>query len=88
MSHYVDQTTAQKLDFIAIQEIQELNPRGLYDAVTSNNISMCGFQPTTSALVASKELGAKTASLVKYQTSGDISGNYDEVVGYAGLTIE
>jgi len=88
MSHYVEQTTAQKLDFIAIQKIQELNPRGLYDAVTSNNISMCGFQPTTSALVASKELGAKTASLIKYQTSGDISGNYDEVVGYAGLTIE
>jgi len=88
MSHYVEQSTAQKLDLMAIQKIQELNPRGLYDTVTSNNISMCGFQPTTSALVASKELGAKTASLVKYQTSGDISGNYDEVVGYAGLLIE
>ncbi|MFC2161278.1 AmmeMemoRadiSam system protein B [Acidobacteriota bacterium] len=88
MSHYVEQSEAQKLDLTAIQKIQELNPRGLYDTVTSKNISMCGFQPTTSALVASIELGAKTASLVKYQTSGDVSGNFNEVVGYAGLLIE
>jgi len=88
MSHYVKQSTAQKLDFMAIHKIQELNPRGLYDIVTSRNISMCGFQPTVSALVASKELEAKTASLIKYQTSGDISGDYEAVVGYAGVLIE
>lgn len=88
MSHYVTQATAQELDFMAIQMIQELNPRGLYDIVTSKNISMCGFQPTVSALVASNELEAKTASLVKYQTSGDVSGDYNEVVGYAGILIE
>ncbi len=88
MSHYVAQSTAQELDFMAIQKIQELNPRGLYDIVTSKNISMCGFQPTTSALVASKELGAKAVSLVKYQTSGDVSGDYNKVVGYAGMVIE
>ncbi len=88
MSHYVAQSTAQELDFLAIQKIQELNPRGLYDIVTSKNISMCGFQPTVSALAASRELGAKEASLVKYQTSGDVSGDYNEVVGYAGIVIE
>ena len=88
MSHYVEQSIAQTLDFMAIQEIQELNPRGLYDTVVSNNISMCGFQPTISALVASQDLGAKTASLVKYLTSGDTSGDYEQVVGYAGLLIE
>jgi AmmeMemoRadiSam system protein B len=88
MSHYVEQFTAQKLDSMAIQKIEELDPRGLYDTVTSKNISMCGFQPTTSALIASKELGAKKASLIKYQTSGDVSGNYEEVVGYAGILIE
>jgi len=87
MSHYVDQTTALDLDFRAIQKIQELNPRGLYDTVISNKISMCGFQPTTSALVSSCEMDAKTASIIKYQTSGDISGNYEEVVGYAGILI-
>ena len=88
MSHYVEQSVAEELDFKAIQKIQELNPKGLHDVVTSKNISMCGFQPTTSALVASIELGADKATLIKYMTSGDVSGDYNEVVGYAGVLIE
>jgi hypothetical protein len=87
MSHYVDEQEARKKDFLAIDKILELDARGLYDIVQAEDISMCGFQPTSSALVASKELGAKKASLVKYQTSGDITGNYHEVVGYAGIRI-
>lgn len=87
MSHYVDQKVAQKKDFSAIDRILELDPKGLYDVVNRENISMCGFQPTTSALVASKELGAQKAELIKYQTSGDVTGDYKEVVGYAGIRI-
>lgn len=87
MSHYVSQETAKKKDFQAIEQILKLDARGLYDVVTREEISMCGFQSTTAAVVASKKLGAKEASLVKYQTSGDIIGNYGEVVGYAGLRI-
>lgn len=87
MSHYVDQKIAQKKDFSAIEKIVQLDAKGLYDTVRNEDISMCGFQPTTSAVVASVELGAKKAVLIKYQTSGDITGNYSEVVGYAGLRI-
>ncbi|TEU04540.1 MAG: AmmeMemoRadiSam system protein B [Candidatus Aminicenantes bacterium] len=87
MSHYVDQSVAKEKDFLAIERILELDARGLYDIVEQENISMCGFQPTTSAVVASKELGAEKASLIKYQTSGDRTGNYSEVVGYAGIRI-
>lgn len=88
MSHYVDQKVAEKKDFLAIDKILELDAKGLYDVVNRENISMCGFQPTTSAVVASKELGAKRAELIKYQTSGDITGDYREVVGYAGIRIK
>lgn len=87
MSHYVDQRVAKKKDFLAIDKILELDAKGLYDIVNRENISMCGFQPTTSALIASKELGAKRAELIRYQTSGDITGDYHEVVGYAGIRI-
>jgi hypothetical protein len=48
---------------------------------------MCGFQPTTAAIVASKELDASKAELVKYQTSGDVTGDFHQVVGYAGIRI-
>ena len=87
MSHYVSQEVAQKKDFLAIERVLQLDARGLYDTVQREQISMCGFQPTTSAIVASKELGAQNATLIKYQTSGDTTGNYFEVVGYAGIRI-
>ncbi len=87
MSHYVDQSVAKKKDFLAIERILELDARGLHDIVERENISMCGFQPTTSAIISSKELGGKKASLVLYQTSGDRTGNFSEVVGYAGIRI-
>jgi AmmeMemoRadiSam system protein B len=87
MSHYVSQETAKKKDDMAIEMILHLDPKGLYDVVTAERISMCGFQSTTAALVAAKDLGAEKVELVKYQTSGDVSGNYNEVVGYAGLRI-
>jgi AmmeMemoRadiSam system protein B len=87
MSHQVSQEEAKQKDFFAIEKILALDSRGLYDVVKSENISMCGFQSTTAALVASNALHAEKAELIKYQTSGDASGDYSRVVGYAGIRI-
>jgi AmmeMemoRadiSam system protein B len=87
MSHYVSREEAREMDFLAIEKVLSLDPRGLYEVVRDRDISMCGFQPTTAALVAAKALGAKKAELIKYATSGDRTGDYREVVGYAGLRI-
>jgi AmmeMemoRadiSam system protein B len=87
MSHYVSQKTAEKKDMLAIRKVLDLDPAGFFQTVTSERISMCGFQPTTAALVATLELGAAGAELVRYQTSGDTSGDYAQVVGYAGIRI-
>ncbi len=87
MSHYVSQKTAEKKDMMAIRKVLDLDPAGLFETVTAERISMCGFQPTTAALVASIALGATKAELVRYQTSGDASGDYAQVVGYAGIRI-
>ncbi len=87
MSHYVSQKTAEKKDMLAIRKVLDLDPAGLFQTVTSERISMCGLQPTTAALVATVELGAAGAELVRYQTSGDTSGDYAQVVGYAGIRI-
>ncbi len=87
MSHYVSQEVAEKKDFLAINKILDLDAAGLYDVVKKENISMCGFQPTTATIIASKELKAKKADLIKYQTSGEVSGDYLKVVGYAGIRI-
>jgi len=87
MSHYVSQKTAEKKDMAAIRKILDLDPAGLFETVTSERISMCGFQPTTAALAAARALGASKAELIRYQTSGDASGDYTQVVGYAGIRI-
>ena len=88
MSHYVSQEIARKMDFMAINKVLELDAEGLYDIVRSEAISMCGVQPTVVALVAANLLGAEHAELIKYQTSGDVSGDFNEVVGYAGISIQ
>ena len=86
-SHYVPHEIAQRKDHMAIKEIIDLNPKGLYEIVHREDISMCGFAPTVIALKAAMELGAKRGELVKYATSGDISGDYSQVVGYGGVII-
>jgi len=88
MSHYVPQEVAESKDKLAIDAILNLDPKGLHETVLKNRISMCGFAPTTAALVAAKKLGATSATLVRYMTSGDITRDYRQVVGYAGLLIK
>ena len=51
------------------------------------SISMCGFGPAVAMLTAAKLLGASKAELVRYATSGDVSGDKDQVVGYAGIVV-
>jgi AmmeMemoRadiSam system protein B len=74
-------------DRYAIDRMLALDAKGLYRVVRQRHITMCGFVPTTVALLACQELGATAATLVRYMTSGDISGDLDTVVGYAGLLI-
>lgn len=88
MSHYEPDSIARKLDYLAINEILSLNPEGLYNIVHKEKISMCGYQPATIMLYASKILGAKEALLVKYATSGDVSSDYESVVGYASIIVK
>jgi MEMO1 family protein len=67
--------------------VLSLDPGGLYETVRKENISMCGYGPAVIMLTAAKKLGARFAELVKYATSGDVSGERDAVVGYAGMLV-
>ncbi len=86
-SHYVPDEMARRKDRLAIERILELDPRGLVEVVSRENISMCGVIPTAVALEAARGLGASQAELVKYATSGEVSGDYAQVVGYAGILV-
>jgi hypothetical protein len=87
MTHFESQKVARDLDKLAIDRILSLDPKGLYEVVQKRKISMCGVIPTTSVLCACRELGATRGELVRYATSGDVSGDSSNVVGYAGALI-
>lgn len=88
MNHYESDVVTRAKDHRAIERILTLDARGLYDVVTQQDISMCGFGPAVAMLTASRQLGAKSAELAKYATSGDISGDRQMVVGYAGIVVQ
>jgi len=88
MTHYEPHDRATKKDARALEAILKLDEDMLLDRIEAHHITMCGFAPTASLLVAAKELGATKAELVRYQTSGDTTGDYESVVGYAGVIIK
>jgi AmmeMemoRadiSam system protein B len=87
MSHYLAADDARELDQRAIERVQNLDPEGLYRVVTDLDISMCGFVPTTVSLFAARALGATRATLVRYGHSGERTGDFTRVVGYAGFVL-
>jgi AmmeMemoRadiSam system protein B len=87
MNHYESAETARRKDGLALDCIRALDGGGLYESVQSNDISMCGVLPVTILLTAARVLGAKSAEVVRYGNSGDVNGDYESVVGYAGVLI-
>ncbi|MBV8893109.1 MAG: AmmeMemoRadiSam system protein B [Acidobacteria bacterium] len=87
MNHYESDSITRRKDQRAIERMMALDARGLYQVVTREGISMCGYGPAVAMLTAANVLGARSAELVKYATSGDVSGDRDTVVGYAGIAV-
>jgi AmmeMemoRadiSam system protein B len=87
MTHYESAESAIKKDGLALNELLALNPEGLLHVCMDKAISMCGVIPATVMLVAALELGATQAKLVKYSTSGDVTGDSVQVVGYAAVML-
>jgi MEMO1 family protein len=88
MNHYESDAVTRIKDQSAIETILRLDPHSLYEVVTQQNVSMCGFGPAVAMLTAARKFGATSAELVKYATSGDISGDREMVVGYAGIVVQ
>jgi AmmeMemoRadiSam system protein B len=86
-SHYVPQKTAKKVDLSLIEEIKKMDEKKFFEKILENDASICGFGGIAATIVAAKELGAKKVELLKYATSGDVTGEMNSVVGYASIII-
>jgi hypothetical protein len=87
MTHYESREAANKKDHYVLKKLADMDPNILYRSVIAQHISMCGIMPVTIALVAAIELGATKTELVQYTDSGAITGDTEQVVGYAGVLI-
>lgn len=86
-SHYVPYNEAYKKDKLALEAIEKLDSKKLFQVVEEKNISMCGPGPVATLIELAKLMGAKKAEVLKYATSGDTSGDKHSVVGYASIRV-
>jgi AmmeMemoRadiSam system protein B/AmmeMemoRadiSam system protein A len=86
MNHFATDEENRRLDEIAIQALERLDPEDVYETVTGNQISMCGVLPAVIVMETLKRLGGlNRAERVGYATSADVTGDTSRVVGYAGM---
>ncbi|WP_045219179.1 AmmeMemoRadiSam system protein B [Desulfonatronum thioautotrophicum] len=88
MSHFVSADQAKEKDTLALQAALARTPEKLYATVRDERISMCGMLPMVLGLSTANQLGASHARLIAYGTSGDVTGEFSQVVGYAGVVVE
>jgi len=86
MTHYEPQEGAERKDRLAIDAATKMDEELYYSTVESKRITTCGYGPVVAAITAAKLLGAKRAKLLCYKTSGDVTGDYSSVVGYASIS--
>jgi len=87
MSHYVPAPVAERQDRKALERVLAIDPEGLHRVVLRDDISMCGMAPAVAGIEAARRLGATAARLIAYGNSGERSGDFAAVVGYAGVAI-
>jgi len=84
-SHYEPQEEARRKDAQAIEAILRMDVPSLYRAVYRENLTACGYGPISATINAARVLGAETGKLLRYSTSGDVIGDYSQVVGYGAI---
>ncbi|OPY30164.1 MAG: hypothetical protein A4E28_00410 [Methanocella sp. PtaU1.Bin125] len=85
-THYEDVAVAKKKDAALIEDIERLDVPGFYDDIYRLDATCCGYGPISAMMMACASRGAKRGQLLRYATSGDVTGDR-QVVGYAGIAV-
>jgi len=85
MTHHEPAKVAKVKDLGAVDAMVKLDIDDLTRRYKSQRISMCAYPSVVVTISAVKELGAVGGELIKYQSSGDATGDYEDVVAYAGV---
>nr|WP_321350871.1 AmmeMemoRadiSam system protein B [uncultured Methanoregula sp.] len=86
-SHYVPAEKAIRDDSYAIEPLKTLDTIEFYRRIAERGVTACGYGPIAAMVTACSSLGATTARLLRYATSGDVTGDNKAVVGYAAIAV-
>ena len=85
MTHYEPQRSVEKKDSMVIEAVEKMDETQLYKVIEDHGISACGYGPIIALITAAKAMGARNAKLLRHATSGDMTGDFSAVVGYASI---
>jgi AmmeMemoRadiSam system protein B len=88
MTHYEPQGNAETKDLDALKAVEAMNEKLFYSTIEKRHVTACGYGPIATVIVAAKGLGATEAKLLCYKSSGDVTGDYSSVVGYAAVSFK
>ncbi len=84
-THYEQNDFAHKQDMALIEPILKLDVDRFYKVLLEKQVTACGYGAIASTMIACKQMGASKGELLKYATSGDVSGDKTSVVGYGSI---
>lgn len=87
LSHFYSQAIAESLDREILRQVSAFDPAGVFTTEEQGLGFACGRGAIAAALWAARDLGADTVKILKHSTSGETTGDYDRVVGYAAAAI-
>lgn len=88
MTHYEPQANASAKDLAALKAVEAMDAKQFYSVIEARNVTACGYGPIATVITYAKGLGAREAKLLSYKSSGDITGDYSSVVGYAAISFK
>jgi AmmeMemoRadiSam system protein B len=88
MTHYEPQRSASTKDLAALKAVEAMDEKRFYSIIEAQNVTACGYGPISAVIAFAKGVGAKEAKLLCYKSSGDVTGDYSSVVGYAAVSFK
>jgi len=87
LSHFHTEKKARRLDNNVRKAVEAFDPEMLIETLTTGEGEACGGGPVAAIMMAARRLGSTECRFLEYTTSGEVTGDFDEVVGYLSAAI-
>jgi hypothetical protein len=87
LSHFFPRLLADRLDGEMLRQVEAFDPQGVLRIEEEGKGFACGRGALAAVLWAARLLGADKVVILRHANSGDVTGDYSQVVGYAAAAM-